>query len=123
MGKAAAIAVLVLASCATPPPERTDQIDFSRPPPADWPELAVDVVHVSRADVAEHCPGLKASSLGCALVDFCAKRCKTYLAPMNDPRYSEVLEHERAHCQGFDHPGSSQGRNAWARAKAAGCGR
>lgn len=32
-----------------------------------------------------------------------------------------TLDHERAHCLGYDHPGSSAVRQAWARAKAAGC--
>lgn len=122
MRRSLAIAALVLASCASAPqPENSAAIDYSRPPPADWPELEIQVLHLATADFAAACPLLKAGSLGCAQLDFCARRCSIYLVPMNDPRYTEVLEHERAHCQGYDHPGSSQGRNAWARAKEQGC--
>jgi hypothetical protein len=31
-----------------------------------------------------------------------------------------MLEHEQAHCRGYDHPGESTMRDAWARWKASG---
>jgi hypothetical protein len=138
----AMLAMLALVSaCASAPPEDASRIDYDRAPPADWPLLELVVHDVDQAAMAEACPaahGRLAGKLfsGCARLDFCARRCDVFLAyrPASIRRTTgevlsaeqlraEALDHEQAHCLGYDHPGSTMVRDAWARAKAAGCGR
>lgn len=83
--RALALAVLV-AGCAT--------IDRHDPPPADFPVLRI-VHHYGR--IPADCSW---DSIGCAVTDFCARRCDVYLAV----RWAWVREHEELHCKGYDHP-------------------
>ncbi len=129
-----AIAAMALAACAPapagdelnverPPREWAEWIDFSRKPPVDWPALEVRVHDVSREQLGRSCP-IAAHSYGCASLDFCARSCTIFLLNgMDAIRRGQVMDHERAHCQGYDHPGSSTMRDGWTSAKAIGCGR
>jgi hypothetical protein len=90
-------------------------IDDRREPPRDWPALSVKVERATeplaklcnlRSTVAE-------PLVGCSVVNFDRRDCVIYLAV--DSR--TVLEHERMHCLGYDHPGESTFRVAWERYK------
>jgi len=90
--------------------------------PADWPALEVTERQVSFIDVQKKCfkyltPVAAALSLGltlgCAEIDFAANTCTIYIGRgENDPG---ILEHEREHCAGKDHPGDATLRSAWER--------
>jgi hypothetical protein len=90
--------------------------------PADWPALVVIERQVSVIDVQKKCfkyltpAGLALSfglTMGCAEIDFVARTCTIYTARgENDPG---ILEHEREHCAGKDHPGDATLRSAWER--------
>jgi len=90
--------------------------------PPDWPALEVIEHKVSVIDVQKKCfkyltPVAAALSLGltlgCAEVDFAARTCTIYIARgENDPG---IIEHERDHCAGKDHPGDTTLRSAWER--------
>ena len=90
--------LLLLASCSS--------IDRRAFPPDDWPALRV-VVHQSGFMGKRECDGTLG---GCAVPDFCSKRCDVYL--QIDSRTIEA--HERAHCAGYDHPGDDTMKSLWA---------
>lgn len=124
----AAIALVVLSACASAPAGDHRRIDYSVPPPADWPELAIEIRDVSPDVMALNCPKtasrISAGRLwGCSAISFCARRCRIFLSVPNEQKRGEVLEHERGHCLGYDHYGSTLFHDTWARAKAQGCGR
>lgn len=101
-------AILLLVGCVT----RIPDIDYSIPPPADWPTLQEKVGYVlSTEDLGKYCLGRPPrGALGCALTDFSKGLCWIYLAT-KDPA---VLEHERAHCRGYNHVGDvNHARNNW----------
>lgn len=130
MRRSLAIAALVLAGCASAPAGDRRRIDYSVPPPADWPALAIEVQHVPPDVMAASCPksasAIPAGRLwGCSVINLCARRCRVFISDKvpSEQKRNEVLEHEQAHCRGYDHYGSSAFREAWARAKANGCGR
>lgn len=106
--------VLLLAGCAT---TRLVAIDYSRPPAADWPILEERVQRIAPSDLGKFCrsslevPDKVAS---CAVMNFQFGVCYIYLTD-DDP---DALAHERAHCKGYDHVGSSNLRDGWARIKA-----
>jgi hypothetical protein len=105
--------LLLLSGCAT----RLVSIDYSNPPPADWPRLEEKIAYVQMEDLAKFC-GPKPSSAyaaGCTVAHFGYKTCYIYLAS-RDPA---LLAHERWHCKGYDHVGdTNRSRNAWERYKA-----
>jgi hypothetical protein len=109
--------VPMLVSCAV-----HNGIDYGRPPPADWPELKVVVFDMSRAEVEKRCPPKRPGwyTNGCAKVVWCAKTCEIYMSSMmtTGRNYFDVLEHERAHCRGYNHPGETSTSDRWERAKA-----
>lgn len=122
-----AIAVLVvLPACAAPQLEQEGAIDFSRRP-ADWPELEIQVQTVTPATFAAMCAGAHRASgynqVGCAVAYFCQRRCTVWISDVQllEHQLQLVVGHERAHCRGYDHPGSSTMRDGWERAKQLGC--
>lgn len=125
-GKRLAIAALLLlaAACASAPADPT-RIDYSSAPPADWPRLLISVHDVAPDVLSLNCPKAVAPGLqrrGCAAIRFCTARCSIFISEkVPAHKRAEVLEHERAHCQGYDHHGSTSNREAWERAKARGC--
>jgi hypothetical protein len=100
--------IVFLAGCALTP------IDYSNAPPADWPKLFEKVNYIPVNDLDKWCPGRTGNAQGCAIVKFNYSWCVIYLAN-KDPA---LLEHERAHCRGYDHVGDfNRSRNAWAQYK------
>lgn len=102
------IVMLFLSGCAS--------IDYDRGPAADWPALEIRIIKQDFKQVQRTCrndfwPAQQVN--GCAIFEFAALICHIYT--WTDDR--RVIEHERAHCAGYDHPGSSAMRDAWARFK------
>jgi hypothetical protein len=90
--------LLVAAGCST--------IDKRAGAPPDWPKLRV-VVHKSGFMSKQQCDGAIG---GCAVPDFCSRRCDVYLQ-INS---TAIEAHERAHCAGYDHPGDDTMKALWA---------
>lgn len=105
--------ILALAGCTT---TKLVDIDYSIKPPEDWPALEERITHGSVEEVQRWCnmpKGMRAYN--CATVNFKYGLCMIYLSSQ-DPA---ALEHERAHCRGYDHVGdTNRSRNAWERWKA-----
>lgn len=97
--------ILLLSGCAT-------VIDLQSKPPNDWPELEVRVVRATQAEAIDACK-LSVSFAdvvrGCAIANFYIGRCYIFLVS-DDP---SILEHEKLHCIGYDHPGESVMRDSW----------
>jgi len=114
--RAARFAVLLLATL----PACSTMIHSESP--ADWPALEVIERQLSLIEVQKKCfkyltPVAAALSfglaVGCAEIDFAARTCTIYIGKgENDPG---ILEHEREHCAGKDHPGDATLRSAWQR--------
>jgi plasmid maintenance system antidote protein VapI/uncharacterized protein YceK len=88
-------------------------IDTHNAPPRDWPELAIFEHRVDAATMHERCAkyvGFLMIPLACAEVNFVARRCDIWLT---EHPWPAVVEHERLHCRGYDHPGDSAMRDAW----------
>lgn len=93
------------------------------PPPADWPKLEVIMHEESVGAMLAHCyPPMSALAkvigfipLACANINFDRKRCDIWQLPNPVP---ERVEHERLHCQGYDHVGGSYLADGWAAWKA-----
>lgn len=111
----AAGCVLLLTGCAT----IVQPIDYSRPPPPDWPSLRVIEQKIGPDELARFCPrsyaayGSRAAS--CARLDLSRGVCLIYTTSERP----DLLEHERAHCRGYDHAGETTMRDAWQAHKAA----
>jgi hypothetical protein len=102
-----ALVAAALAGCSS--------IDYHTPAPADWPDLMPIEHHVSHAEMRERCMPFMAwyeSPEACAIVQFVERRCDIWLSA-DFPPGADVIEHERAHCAGRDHPGDSTLRDAW----------
>ena len=89
----------MLSGCAT--------IDSHVPPPAGWPQLRVEVIVDADASrgIEKYCG---ASSLllwrvGCAVPDFAQETCFVYVRDLSP----WVIDHEKMHCAGYDHPGGN----------------
>lgn len=111
------LAVLLLAGCTIP-----IDIDYSTPPPADWPKLTERITRVPRAQIPKFCAGLGRDayrSASCAITRFRLGICDIFLST-DKPSMLELtdepsmLEHERAHCRGYGHVGdASAPADAW----------
>jgi len=102
--KTALVAVFLCTGCT--------MIDYAKAPPADWPELKVDVYRTTFWDTQRLCGGnLLFPTPACAAVDFKGRRC-TIITSTDDER---VMEHERAHCRGYDHVGETTLADVWGR--------
>ena len=92
--------VLALSACST--------IDYARRVEG-WPELTTEVHRVTSAEVRDACSKYSAafsSAMACSEFLMAEKVCRVWL-PNDLPGDTAFLEdHERAHCRGFDHPGS-----------------
>ena len=81
----------------------TYAIDYTIPPPSDWPRLETTFHKVDLKTVAIKCSssewGRYAKTLGCAIINFRENTCVVWYAT------EDILPHERAHCLGFDHKG------------------
>lgn len=114
--KAIIIAALLLAGCSTM---------SETPPPADWPHMRV-VEHTGLGfwETQKKCYKylslpmklLGSFAMGCAEFYFATGECHVYY--MGEPS-KLVRDHEREHCQGFDHSGSTDVAQSWERYQAA----
>lgn len=117
---AAIAAPAILAGCVS------TQIDQHTKPPRDWPALRVIEHHLMVGEVYDRCwqyvsPGMKVAAVlllappivhGCAEIDFRMGECHIYVR--GDIPEPDVLEHERLHCQGYDHTrGDATLARAW----------
>lgn len=95
--------VLLLSGCAT-------VIDAGRPPPSDWPQLKETVIHTSSRVAKQLCASEKLDYVdACTIIAFSKNECNIYTTT-DDP---DVMAHERMHCKGYDHVGSTTLRDAW----------
>ena len=77
-----------------------------------WPRLEVVEHYVPYEAMAARCQkyvGFGMTPLACAEFDFVAHRCHLWFNESFAPR--AVVEHERLHCQGYDHAGESTMRD------------
>ena len=98
--KALLLAFLV-SSCTT--------IDYSNKVEG-WPDLKIVEKKVSFDEVQDLCRpyvGWGQWPMACALYYFQTASCVIYYA------FDWTLEHERAHCQGLDHSGSTDMQTMW----------
>ena len=74
---------------------------------AGWPQLAVYEHYVPEAELRNRCAQYVAfgmSPQACAEFDFSRLRCDLWFSADFPPTRS-MIEHERLHCQGYDHVG------------------
>jgi hypothetical protein len=81
-----------------------------------WPELTIVEHRVAASEMYERCRkyvGFGALPMACAEFNLATKRCDIWLIEGFAPR--SIVEHERLHCQGHDHPGETGMRDFLAR--------
>lgn len=93
-------------------------IDMHKPPPSDWPTLAISYHKVGFWEMQRHCGTsgpkfLLMQAFGCAWIDFDSMTCRIYYAAEDEASAALVIEHEEEHCRGRDHVGASTLRNLW----------
>ncbi len=75
---------------------------------AGWPDLMLIEHHVPHAEMRDRCGifvPFGSSPEGCAIFKFQDRECHVYVSA--DFPSARVLEHERLHCKGYDHVGST----------------
>lgn len=90
-------------------------IDTHTPPPADWPKLRVVEHYVPSAVMRDRCSRFVsrfALPEACAEWHFRANECHIFFSS-DFPPADWIVQHERQHCAGYDHPGSTAARDAW----------
>ena len=73
-----------------------------------WPELQIVEHRVPAEEMVARCQkytGAASLPLACAEFKLAARRCDIWLSESFAPR--AVVEHERLHCAGYDHVGST----------------
>lgn len=73
-----------------------------------WPELAIVEHRVPAEEMMSRCQkytGAASLPLACAEFNLVARRCDIWLSQSFAPR--AIVEHERLHCAGYDHLGST----------------
>jgi len=83
-------------------------IDFTRPPAPDWPNLEI-VKHYGNITICTQPLGI--TTIACATPDFKNNKCDVYLP--SAPVLRWIVQHEEAHCQGYDHYEDSVMHDAW----------
>jgi len=100
MGRSFATLAALLAACTTP-------MDYTRV--EGWPALQIVEHYVPEAQMRERCAryvGFGLSPAACAEFDLAGGRCHIWYSA--DPPPSRfIISHERRHCAGYDHVGSS----------------
>jgi hypothetical protein len=94
-----AILAVVLAGCTTMDHERVE----------GWPELEIVEHYVPGQAMHERCRKyvtFGSLPLACAEFNLAAKRCDIWYSTDFPPTRS-IIDHERLHCAGYDHVGSS----------------
>ncbi len=96
------LACELVRSCAWPPIGEHQRVE-------GWPELQIverRVAHHAFRDVCVPATAWYLDSQACASFDFRGGRCFIWTSAEFPPP-AGVIEHERLHCRGFDHQGSS----------------
>jgi hypothetical protein len=73
-----------------------------------WPELQIVEHRVPAEEMVSRCQkytGAASLPLACAEFNLVARRCDIWLSQSFAPR--AIVEHERMHCAGYDHVGST----------------
>jgi hypothetical protein len=86
-----------------------------KPPPADWPQLRVEIRKVPGTVVARECAKhieIPQFINACAIVEFGKNLCTVWVS--SDFPDEAVLEHELLHCDGRDHADEDTLARAWA---------
>jgi hypothetical protein len=99
MRRAFAITAALAAGCATLDHQRVE----------GWPELAIVEHRVPHAEMRERCAryvGFGMSPEACAEFDFVERKCHLWFSA-DFPPQRFIVEHERLHCAGYDHAGST----------------
>lgn len=108
--RAILLLVVFLCGCVT----KLVDIDYNIRPPEDWPYLQERITYGSIEEVHRWCnmpEAMRDRAFNCATVNFDRRTCSIYLSHQHIPG---ALEHERAHCRGYDHVGdTNRSRNAW----------
>lgn len=74
---------------------------------AGWPVMQIVEHHVPEAEMRERCAkyvGFGMSPQACAEFSFAARRCDLWFSA-DFPPTRAMVEHERLHCEGYDHIG------------------
>ncbi len=74
-----------------------------------WPQLALYEHYVPNLQMRERCvkyTPIGASPLACAEFNFVERRCDIWYSA-DFPPSKAVIEHERLHCDGYDHVGET----------------
>ena len=89
-------------------------------PVEGWPQLRVVEHYVPDATMRQRCSKYVAFGmlpLACAEFNFASGECHVWYSA-NFPPSQSVMEHERLHCQGYEHPGDTTLRDVLARYRA-----
>lgn len=89
----------LLAACATVDHERVE----------GWPKLEIVEHYVPRAEMQDRCVryvGFGMAPEACAEFDLATRKCHIWYSA-DSPPLSFVRKHERLHCAGYDHVGST----------------
>lgn len=105
----AILIVVALAGCAS--------IEEHTAPP-DWPKLTVRDNVVGGAEVLRRCykyiptwqKALGTFPMACAEINFVSRTCNIWRA---HDATEDVIEHEKIHCRGGQHPGDTTLADAW----------
>ena len=96
---------LALSACAG--------IDYSKAPPVGWPELDIVVIAQNLKEVQVTCRNdflPKVQIRACAQANFSSGICRIFTS---NPDNIDLMEHEKAHCRGYDHPYESSIRDGF----------
>lgn len=103
----AALLVLLLSGCSVMSHQQVE----------GWPRLEIVEHYVKHDQMVERCAryvGFGMVPAACAEFDLAGGKCHIWFSSESmTPRF--IVEHERLHCAGFDHVGSTNMRNALAR--------
>jgi hypothetical protein len=99
--------VALLTGCST--------IDH-RSAPADWPQLEEKILYVNGATLFKYCESnlLTDFAFACSRISFERRVCYIIMPEQTaDGSQPWLLAHEREHCAGKDHKGSTSIADAW----------
>jgi hypothetical protein len=98
----AAAALLLLSGCGTMAPQGSTTVHQEWDAAPVLPPLAPRYVEVAAVELPALCGDYPKMLLyGCAKRDYAKRECVIYTAPKPE---QWLLDHERKHCAGYDHP-------------------
>ena len=95
-GLAAALCSISLVACTVVGHEKV----------GGWPQLELVEHHVSHSEMRSRCARYVAMPVACAEFDLMNSVCHMWFSADFPPQRA-VIEHERLHCLGYDHPGEN----------------